>query len=524
MPLIGVRKIRIEELDVELNPLSGGEVYESMCNTQANIQPLWVGGEEKIYQNESRMVEQNVENLSYYGADISLSVQQLGIPLLRFLDGGEIGTGVEQNNYGRNIVASSWEGTRYVADYTFFPNANLSGATLYAINSNNPGPLSTQYTWSGNSAVTGGTGTCSSNLSIASPDSSFPVVDVETALVKNAYMREIGWTSTSGVLQYIVPTLQMPCWNYMPSTFTNTYNSPYWVIAFYSMRSRVGGDAATGSTVIADTRAKYNIVVPIGLNDSTTSSIVMLPVYQTGKLCIHITLNPDVRTLVTPGLRQEFIETDEYKLYSGPVIDLVGSDWRFTGQFTSGQTHQCYQYKTEWQYKEPVPITIAVFYYFSDSMTEEEFSSQYYFRTNGNYKASYWFTHALHPSITLQMVPPDEQIYIPWGYNDINDYYDELEVAIAPASDLDAGQYKNPIGSRQNKRNAFKMTLWADNVVGEDTSSYIKMEFPFCYADPTALLLNNRFNDHTLAIHAREQYSNLRSFIYLKETDSLTDE
>lgn len=106
--IIGISRVIFEQIDpLTGNLLTDGERHIFDCNTSVNFDPKYVGGDEIVYENNGRVVDHNVRDISWYGADITFKTIQLPVNAFRFLYGGTIQTSVYVSPIGNEVNVRS---------------------------------------------------------------------------------------------------------------------------------------------------------------------------------------------------------------------------------------------------------------------------------------------------------------------------------------------------------------------------------------------------------------------------------
>lgn len=91
MPIVDVLRIKIEKIDKYTHlPLEGDEAekYIIECNTSAELSPVYIGGNEIIYESDNSLVDYNIENFTMYGVNVVIQTATFSLKRHAFLTGG----------------------------------------------------------------------------------------------------------------------------------------------------------------------------------------------------------------------------------------------------------------------------------------------------------------------------------------------------------------------------------------------------------------------------------------------------
>lgn len=91
MPIVDVLRIVIEKIDKYTHlPVTGDEAekYVIDCNTSADLNPVYVGGTEYVYEADNSLVNYNVENFTMYGVNLTIQTASFNLKRHAFLTGG----------------------------------------------------------------------------------------------------------------------------------------------------------------------------------------------------------------------------------------------------------------------------------------------------------------------------------------------------------------------------------------------------------------------------------------------------
>lgn len=91
MPIVDVLRIKIEKIDKYTHlPVEGDEAekYIIECNTSAELSPVYIGGNEIVYESDNSLVDYNVENFTMYGVNVVIQTATFSLKRHAFLTGG----------------------------------------------------------------------------------------------------------------------------------------------------------------------------------------------------------------------------------------------------------------------------------------------------------------------------------------------------------------------------------------------------------------------------------------------------
>lgn len=116
-----------------------------------------------------------------------------------------------------------------------------------------------------------------------------------------------------------------------------------------------------------------------------------------------------------------------------------------------------------------------------------------------------------------------------YGENEQEQYTSDMQEYIGSeyvddSEKLKIGGMKATHSTFKNNPKLFKTIMYTERYTGTDKTGYYKMEFPVCYSDPPPININNvDFTQQTTVIHAREDFIDNISSLYVNPVDNLEE-
>lgn len=578
MPIIDVKKIIIEQIDKETNDvIENGRKYELDCSTSMDMEPVYINGEERVYQDETAVVLHNVTAPNIYGYDLIVNTADFTLSMYAFLSDGMYNDGSFRRE--KNIFLNNWDGTwtagwsestmrnrNWFAPMEVSNNEGFSGTSgsysiVNGIDVNNPG------------SVASGTPDSVRTYTrrFVKPDSirSLDTVYNDSLIALSNTLRSNGGERTNYVVQEDGTTIAYGLQS-VPGASTSPVSSGVagsdgtgWArfkllssCSIYAMSSGTYSNNTWMPT--AQPNTLYNLVFGLENVASTTKTYTNsdgsteprslsrfmrdIPARQKPYFSLYITANPNARTMfeyfpgetgrssvveydegaaLSMGIRlRSFINDDPYVILDKTFAQLEGELWSTT-ETSEEYLHKVTTYRKQFEFEPGSNFMLTAYMYYYVNPIED---------------ISTWDTTAevftvnapvisfSYRSLTFARNKIDNQPFVFDYYDTEEEYltdaerYFEGDTTTGIDDDLLLGHYKTLHSSMRNYLNFFKMTLYADNYSGADHDGYYRLEFPVCYADPIPLTINKEFLEYDITIHARDDYIKNRSSLYINMT------
>lgn len=129
------------------------------------------------------------------------------------------------------------------------------------------------------------------------------------------------------------------------------------------------------------------------------------------------------------------------------------------------------------------------------------------------------------------VVPYTEQGYVHRTYsgNEENKYLTDMQRYVGEGQgdvfeNVEYGGMKSEHSSIRVNPRLFKTTLYTERFDGTSPVGYYKLDFPLCHAEPSNITINGtEFSSHIATIHARDDFINYKSAIYINPVDTLEE-